>query len=359
MIVKESSGYEIPYKNLKPQNKYKNQQLTFEESTALRENKSNLLKNSYKMIEKEISWDFAKFVYESFSTKEKLKIRNSGQQKMQGYYNPNTGELDAPNTQPTHERGIMVIQMWLQQDARCGYTKLGPKHILDLQVEHKNPEGGDYPENIVLVLANVNENRKATSMEKFLLSVEKKLASVNGSKEMYDKNYNNSVKSKDNDKEIKAWILSMSEDELADNFCNDKILPKFQKYVWRHPAVNMSSLSPFRLNTQTGVKRSGGSQGNYKNILNTISCEHLCGDKKLARNIYDTCRLYREEYLNDKITLQEYAEGCANSVATSPFFAEYCNNKKKLIDKIIKNNYDFNNKPVKSATIESFCNENN
>ena len=40
-----------------------------------------------------------------------------------------------------------------------------------------------------------------------------------------------------------------------------------------------------------GVARPGGSQGNYKEVLNTVLTEYLLGDKELARQIYRTVRI--------------------------------------------------------------------
>ena len=72
----------------------------------------------------------------------------------------------------------------------------------------------------------------------------------------------------------KARILNMSEHELCQywltrtNYDNDK-------YVWRN--IGMSNLSPFRVR-KDGTVRSGGTQGNYKDVLNTIAAEYLFGD---------------------------------------------------------------------------------
>jgi len=324
---------ENPYKDLKRQIPYKSQILSYEEAMALVKNKNILLNGNSVITSKEISWEFAKFVYESYSTHEKYLIRKSGQHLKQGYYNPNTGKLDSPNTPPTPERGIMIVQMYLQQEAMCAYTGLGPNHILDFQIEHKDPEGGDYPENITLVRANVNENRKKSTMEEFIVRHERELKK---GKDSYDAKYKAKAEANKNSKKRKASILGMSEEELADAWSTNKILSKDEKYIWRN--INMSSLSKFRVNKTTGAKRAGGSQGNYKPILNTIAREYLYGSKELARNIFDECCVLRNEYLDQIISLHEYAKKSVDISSHSEFFDD---NKEKMIDKIVKSNYNY------------------
>lgn len=328
-------NYENPYKNLKREIPYKSQTLTYEEANALVKNKYILLSGNSVLTPKEISWEHAREVYNSYSTQERADIRKSGQQNLQGYYNPNTKKLDPPGTPPTEARGIMIVQMYLQQAARCAYTGLGSNHILDFQVEHIDPNGGDYPENIVLVRANVNENRKDSTMEHFIASHENRLKKLRD-KESYDIWYNETVEANKKNKKEKAKILDMFDKKLAAAWKKGIISKANEKYIWRN--IGMSSLSKFRVHKKTGVRRSGGTQGNYKEILNTVAKEYLYEDKELSRRIYDMCRDYRNNYLNQSMTLHEYAKKTVDAVSQSKFFDS---DKQKLLDTIIRNNYNY------------------
>ena len=327
-------------KLLKPVNPYKNQILTYQQAVNLVKREDILCGDNPLLPEIEVSWEVAKKWYEKFPNNVKTKIRKSGQQTIQGWYDPSTNKLSPPGSPPSRERGIWIVQMWLQQNATCAYTGMGPFHILDFQVEHRDPNGGDWPKNVVLVLANVNENRKQSSMTDFINRHKERLDEMN--EEEYQNWYHGQMTKKEKNKEWKATILGMTAEEVRAEWTDDpsvrpsKIPKDFEKYIWR--ISGMSSLGNRRLR-RDGEERSGGSQGNYKDVLNVINREHFYGDKKLAKQIFDSCHEWRNRFLDGECTCEEYAKETVKQVKKSKYskFAS-----KNLERTIIRNNYDSN-----------------
>jgi hypothetical protein len=252
---------------------------------------------------------------------------------LSGYYDPITEEIGNPGVEPTDARGIMITQMYLNQDRCCAYSGDGPYHILDFQVEHIDHTSGDHPSNIVLVLSNVNENKKQ-SINNFIERCEKRY-------EMGEMEYNIWYKSmKDATKrnhKMKAEILSMSEHELCQYWLS-RTTNKYDKYVWRN--IGMSSLSEFRILKKSGIKRAGGSQGNYTAILNTIAGEYLFGDPDLARQIYQCARIFRSNYLNGQIQREDYAMFNIEIIELSNHIDPNYT-KEKFYNSIVRNNYSW------------------
>lgn len=312
---------------------YKDQILTPIQIDGLLQNEKNLV-DAETIIESskihDVSWEYAESVYYSFDKEIRDKIRKSGQQLEQGYYNPNTQQLDSPGVFATDARGIMVVQIWINQNFSCAYTMDGPYHIMDFQVEHIDSSGGDYPNNIVLLLANVNENRKTSTLPNFVArNLERYWTGeytvwYNSMKEAVKKNH-----------QKKIVVLSLEPDELQEAWKNNKTR-NLDKYFWRN--IGMSSLSMFRIKKKTGEKRAGGSQGNYKAILNTILQEYIYGDKELAQEIYKCARMFRDKYLNGRIQNNVYAHLTADVVELSNhLWVSY--NREQFIQSLIRNNY--------------------
>jgi hypothetical protein len=218
--------------DLIPQVKYKDQLLEFSQLQGVVDRADILLGGDLESIKQqsitntEVTWEMATDFYNSFPVEIRDLIKKSGQQLLQGWYNPLTKELDAPGSKPTDERGILICQMYLQQDAKCAYSGDGPCHILDFQVEHIVPEDGDYPENIVLVLANVNENKK----QNMVTFVNRARRSLSKGREAYQaeidlKRQENIQNIKDKDK-IMAMNFEQLREYVIANGCN--------KYVWRN-----------------------------------------------------------------------------------------------------------------------------
>jgi len=315
---------------------YKDQLLTWEQLEAVLSRKDIILSDADTIISKskvnDISWEEAEIVYNSFSTDDRTKIRKSGQKYEEGWWIPETQSISAPKSQPTESRGIMITQMYLSQNLACAYSGLGPYHILDFQVEHIDPLLGDCPDNIVLVLSNINEN-KMQSAEKFIANCQRRYEM--GEME-YKSWYSNMKEAVKKNKLEKARILNMSEHELCQywltrtNYDNDK-------YVWRN--IGMSNLSPFRVR-KDGTVRSGGTQGNYKDVLNTIAAEYLFGDPDLARDIYNCSRMFRANYLNGQIQREDYALFTSEVVELSNHvYPRY--NRQKFIANLIRNNHSW------------------
>jgi len=314
---------------------YKDQLLTYKQLEGVVARKHILTGSAAEIINNskinDFGWESAALAYSTFTTDERADIRKSGQQLAKGYYNPTTETIDSPNVQPTNDRGILVTQMYLNQDRCCAYSGDGPYHILDFQVEHINPSGGDHPDNIVLVLANVNENKKQ-SVESFLERCEQR---YNMGELEYAKWYKDMKDAVKRGQKKKSEILSMNEDELR-TYWLTRTTPKYDKYVWRN--IGMSSLSEFRILKKTGEERKGGSQGNYVDILSTIAAEYLFGDPDLAREIYKSARLFRSTYLNGKIQNDVYAILTTEIIELSNhIYPSY--NRDKFIANIIRNNY--------------------
>lgn len=313
---------------------YKDQLLEYRQVVGVAARSEVLLCGSQEKIKQQsilnpkVSWEDAKAFYESCPTQTRNMIRKSGQQLEQGWYNPNTGKLDAPGSKPSHERGILICQMYLQQGARCAYSGDGPCNILDFQVEHIVPEDGDYPFNIVMVLANVNENKKQ-DMVSFVARAQQNLleGEVAYQKKIDAKREASSKKSKEGDV-IMAMDIEALREYVSAFGCN--------KYVWRN--VGMSSLGDFRILKKTGQRRAGGSQGNYKAVLDTISREFLFGDRDTAKDLFNACRRLYSAYLNGEIQNTVYAENVCDIIQSSSFVPDGFK-PDKLYNQIVKSTY--------------------
>ncbi len=281
----------------------------------------------------DFSWESAAQAYSTFTKEEQADIRKSGQQLLAGYYDPLTDTIGAPGANPTEARGIMITQMYLNQDRCCAYSGDGPYHILDFQVEHIDPTAGDRPENIVLVLANINENKKQ-SAQNFIERCERRYEMGELEYNIWYKSMKDAVK---RNHKMKAEILSMSEHELCQYWLT-RTTTKYDKYVWRN--IGMSSLSEFRILKGSGIKRAGGTQGNYVDILNTIAAEYLFGDPDLARDIYQCARLFRSNYLNGRIQREDYALFNMEIIELSNHLHPGYN-REKFYNNIVRNNYSW------------------
>lgn len=284
-----------------------NQSLDYEQASGLIANADVLLTEDIKQILTAMNYQHVKKTeaekfYYTFKPADRYQIRKSGQQGKIGWYDPATGTI---TTSPTDARAIAICQQYLGQKCRCAYTHV-EADILDMQVEHFVPNGGDKPDNWLLVLSNVNMNRKQSSMADFIdrhRHVEDKEAFIAKEEKRKAKNEAN--------RDRKEMILDMTEDELR------AFTPgNAKEWEYVHRAVGMSSLQKFRLTTD-GVQRSGGSQGNYKEVLNTIALEYLHGSKELARQIYDTCRAGADLYINGKIQNDTYASILCDAIELS------------------------------------------
>jgi hypothetical protein len=322
--------------NIKPQVTYKDQTLEYDQLQGVAHRAEVLLSGDCKAIKTQsilnpdVTWEEAKEFYNSLSRKDQGMVRKSGQQLEQGWYNPTTGKLDIPGSKPTKERGILICQMYLQQGALCAYSGDGPCHILDFQVEHIVPENGDFPHNIVLALANVNENKKQDIVS-FVSRAQKNLLK---GRETYQtlidaRRSTTAEKSKEGDV-IKAMSIEDLRDYVTANGCN--------KYVWRR--VGMSSLGEFRVLKETGQKRAGGSQGNYKAVLDTVSREYLFGDEDIARDLFSACRLLTSKYRNGEIQNNVYAEHICSIIETSEHTPSGFN-AQKLFNQIVTTSYEW------------------
>lgn len=316
---------------------YKDQLLTYEQLGGVVARKHILSGPAEQIIKQakinDFSWSSAEQAYSTFTTEERADIRKSGQKLLNGYYNPETKSIDAPGIAPTNARGIMITQMYLNQDRCCAYSGDGPYHILDFQVEHIDPSGGDYPENIVLVLANVNENKKQ-SVENFLERCQKRYDM--GELE-YNKWYKDMKDAVKRGHKTKSLILSMNDDELR-TYWQTRSTTKYDKYVWRN--IGMSSLSEFRILKKTGLQRAGGSQGNYVDVLSTIAAEYLFGDQDLAKDIYESARLFRSTFLHGQIQREVYAMLTAEVIELSNhIYPGY--NREKFLNTVNRNNYSW------------------
>lgn len=316
---------------------YKDQLLTYEQLSGVIARK-HILSGSAENIIKQatinnFSWESAQQAYCTFTSDERADIRKSGQQLATGYYNPNTQSIDPPGIQPTNARGILVTQMYLNQDRCCAYSGDGPYHILDFQVEHIDPSGGDHPDNIVLVLSNVNENKKR-SLDNFL---ERCQYRYDMGEMEYTKWYKDMKDAVKRGQKKKSLILSMDDEELR-TYWSTRSTPKYDKYVWRN--IGMSSLSEFRILKNTGEKRAGGSQGNYVDVLSTIAAEYLFGDPDLAREIYKSARLFRSTFLHGQIQREIYALLTAEVIELSNHINPGYN-KEKFLNSVNRNNYSW------------------
>lgn len=316
---------------------YKDQLLTYKQLEGVIARKDLLMGPADQIIKQskinDFSWESARQAYSTFTTDERADIRKSGQQYEQGYWNPETQSINPPGVNPTNARGILVTQMYLNQDRCCAYSGDGPYHILDFQVEHIDPIGGDHPDNIVLVLANVNENKKQ-SVESFIDRCQYRYDMGEMEYEIWYKSIKDATK---RNHKMKAEILSMSDHELCQYWLT-RTTTKYDKYVWRN--IGMSSLSEFRILKSTGVKRAGGTQGNYVDILNTIAAEYLFGNPDVAREIYKSARLFRSTFLNGLIQRETYAllnmEIIELSNHVNPGYT-----REKFYNSVVRNNYSW------------------
>jgi len=310
-----------------------NQILTWQQVQGLLANKETLFSGSQLIRQKaniiDTTWAAAKEYYYAHTTAERALIRKTGQQNQIGWWDPATKSI---TDNPTDARGILICQMYLNQNGMCAYTSTGPHNILDFQVEHIEPNGGDHPENMILVLYNVNENRKRSSMTTF---VDRWYRRAIKGEEEFNKWYKDLQTAAAKGQKIKVDILGMTLDELR---VYAPTCPKrYEKYLWRN--IGMSSLQPFRL-TKQGVARAGGSQGNYKEILNTVLYEYLYGDRGLAERIFAICRVAADRYVRGFIQNTQYINEVCEAIELSNHVAVGYN-REKFTAKVLRNTYSW------------------
>jgi hypothetical protein len=276
-----------------------NQSLNWVEAQGLVYNSAALLTEDLSTIRSalptaEHTQEFYEARYYEMSTADRNMVRKSGQMAETGWWDPATNSLTST---PTHARGIRLVQMWFEQGGLCAYTRL-PVALLDTQVEHVVPGGGDHPTNWLLVKANVNMNRKRATMAEFVARWTEK---VKVGQKQFEADYAANEASNAANRNRKQLILAMSEAELR------QFTPATSKeWEYVHRNVGMSSLQQKRL-LKNGEVRAGGSQGNYKEVLNTCALEYLHGDKTLARSIFDDARAACVRYINGEIQNTTYA----------------------------------------------------
>ena len=100
----------------------------------------------------------------------------------------------------------------------------------------------------------------------------------------------------------------------------------------------MSSLGEFRILKNSGQKRAGGSQGNYKAVLDTVAREFLFGDEEVAKDIFECCRLLTSKYRNGEIQNNVYAEHICSIIETSPHVPPSFSTE-KLFNQILRSTY--------------------
>jgi len=314
-----------------------NQQLTFSEIKAIVANGDVLSTADRQQIlnhlapGRKVSWEQAEYEYWNVWTKdERNHAKKSGQQHGIGWWNPITKTLD-PN--PTNERGIFICQLYLMQNRKCAYTHHDCK-ITDLQVEHVEPNGGDYPSNMLLIKSNVNCKRGNTPLVEF---VNARKAELTEGKEANDKKILKSNQTIQTNKTAKALISSMNDDQLRAHIDSGALKghAKHWEYIYRN--VGMSSILKSRpVKTVSGTKRSGGCQGNYVDVLRTCTMEYLYGDKELARQIWDTIVEAGRKYSSGKIDNAQYAKVMYENIELSNnIYSKY--NREKFIANCLKN----------------------
>ena len=316
-----------------------NQQLTWEEATNLVKNKSVIASEDAYTIRQAIpGWNssvpehltYRTFCenYDALPSATKAMIRKSGQQSQTGWYCP----FEGLTKNPTDGRGKQIYKLYHCQRGRCAYTHV-ECDILDMQIEHVVPGGGDDPYNWLLVKSNVNMNRKRTNLTKWVAKWEKKVAK---GKAHFEAEYAKKELKNNANRLVKELILGMTEDELRE-FTPSKA--KEWEYV--HRAVGMSSLGTHRL-LKNGEVRAGGSQGNYKEVLNTVALEYLHGDKELAEQMFRTAKAACTQYLNGKIQNDTYVNILADTIELSKHqYVKY--NRQKFIKKVLRNTYKWPN----------------
>ena len=318
------------------------QNLSWEEALGVVNNKEALLTGDVIEIRqamgfKNVASRFAPTdFYKSLSVDDRNMVRKSGQAKemhneqgFKGWWDPSSRSW---TENPTPARGVEICRMYLSQGGRCAYSHV-PCDITDMQIEHVRPGAGDIPSNWLLVKSNINMNRKRTKLKTWVNKWEKAVAQ--GREEFIASLKKKQKKNADNN-ERAEMILAMSEDELrAFTPANAK------EWEYVHRAVGTSSLQKKRLLTN-GETRSGGSQGNYKEVLNTIAMEYLHGDKELAAQIFRTVRAGADQYVDGKINNDTYASIMCDAIELSNHqWMKY--NREKFINKIVKTTYTWPN----------------
>ena len=270
-----------------------------------------------------------KKMYWKLSKKERYTLKKSGQQEGIGWWDPKTGTL-IPNY--SDERGEFLCGLYLIQMEKSAYTHHDCK-ITDLQVEHVEPNGGDYPWNMLLIKSNVNCKRGNTPLAKFVDARKVELAK---GKEANDKKILKSQRDKQIKDTARARISSMNEDELRAHIESGALEghSKHWNYIYRN--VGMSSILKSRpVKTVSGTKRSGGCQGNYVDVLRTCTMEYLYGDKELARQIWDTIVEAGRKYSSGKIDNAQYAKVMYKNIELSNhIYKKY--NREKFIANCLK-----------------------
>ena len=121
-----------------------NQILDWTQCQGLINNKRNLLMGRQvvrdAVMVRDVSCEESEDFYNNLSTHDRAMVSKSGQQGIcgegentLGWYDPDSDSL---TKNPTHGRGILICQLYLNQGGRCAYTHTGPYNILDFQVEH-------------------------------------------------------------------------------------------------------------------------------------------------------------------------------------------------------------------------------
>ena len=288
------------------------------------------------ILANEVSWETAKAYYESLPSNVKQHVKKTGQPMEQDgkyrYWNPITKEYTA---NPTPERGIWICQMYLKQDKKCGYCQL-EYPIEEMQAEHLVPEHGDTESNILMAHYAVNQNRKQTDFKVWYSNTTKR---VKWGEEAYTQWFNDRQKASAQGQQRKVEILDMSDDQLKKVWQSGLIESKYEKYAWRN--IGMSSLQLKRLR-KDGTHRPGGSQGNYKEVLNTITNEYLFGDKELAKSIFKKCRAAANDYVEGKIQNDTYVDELCDLIESSNHpWVKY--NRETFTKKVIRNTYKWPN----------------
>jgi hypothetical protein len=293
-----------------------NQQLTWVEATSIVSNKSILITEDREQILASLDfinvpWEAAEIYYNHLSKREKRLIKKSGQQGQMGFWDPKTKTL---TKNPTRARAIFLCQIYIGQGGKCAYSHQSCK-IDEIQVEHLVPNGGDYPENILILKANVNGKRKNTRLETFVNAIER---DISLGEEEYNKKYARGQKKKSDNAIARKSIASMNEDELRAYIESGSLEgnAKHWDYIYRN--IGMSSIFKERPNTTsiTG-KRNGGCQGNYTDVLRTCAMEYLYGDKRLARQIFDNITEAGKKYTNQQIQNDDYIKVMCDNIELS------------------------------------------
>jgi len=267
-----------------------NQILTWQQVQGLLANKETLFSGSQLIRQKaniiDTTWAAAKEYYYAHTTAERALIRKTGQQNQIGWWDPATKSI---TDNPTDARGILICQMYLNQNGMCAYTSTGPYNILDFQVEHIEPNGGDHPDNMILVLYNVNENRKRSSMPTF---VDRWYRRAIKGEEEFNKWYKDLQTAAAKGQKIKVDILGMTLDEL-------------------------------RIYAPTCPKR-------YEKY----------GDPGLAERIFAICRVAADRYVRGFIQNTQYITEVCDAIELSKYIVVGYN-REKFTAKVLRNTYSW------------------